>query len=120
MSGLICPGADTGVCSDATPSAEAWFGGGERIGYDPKVRAMVTAQDAPLKVFLRREGDVVHAVCFLPGFPDGSFGWAKVGRNLPNATEIPKLFVDYVGMGDSDKPGKGPRGSRALQRHQPP
>src|SRR5262249_32805979 len=23
---------------------------------------------------------------------------------LPNATEMPKLFVEYVGMGDSDKP----------------
>jgi pimeloyl-ACP methyl ester carboxylesterase len=40
----------------------------------------------------------------LPGFPDGSFAWAKVRPHLPNAAEMPKLFVDYVGMGDSDKP----------------
>ena len=87
-----------------TPSAQAWFAGGERVGYDPKARAIVAAQDAPLKVFLRREADLAHAVSFLPGFPDGSFGWAKVQRHLPNASEMPKLFLDYVGMGDSDKP----------------
>src|SRR6516165_4093164 len=34
----------------------------------------------------------------------GSFGWAKVLPYLPNAIEMPKLFVEYVGMGDSDKP----------------
>ncbi|MGB0123962.1 MAG: hypothetical protein WA419_17290 [Silvibacterium sp.] len=41
---------------------------------------------------------------FLPGFPVGSFGWAKVLPHLSNAAEMPKLFVEYVGMGDSDKP----------------
>jgi pimeloyl-ACP methyl ester carboxylesterase len=85
------------------PSAQAWFAGGERVGYDPKARA-VAAQGAGLKIFLRREGDLAHAVSFLPGYPDGSFGWAKVLPFLPNAAEMPKLFVEYVGMGDSDKP----------------
>jgi pimeloyl-ACP methyl ester carboxylesterase len=87
-----------------TPSAQAWFTSGERVGYDPKARAIVAARGAPLNVFLRREGDLAHAVSFLPGFPDGSFGWAKVLPHLPNAAEMPKLFVEYVGMGDSDKP----------------
>src|SRR6266853_1532207 len=87
-----------------TPSAEAWFAGGERVGYDPKARAIVRAQGAALNVFLRRERDLAHAVSFLPGFPDGSFGWAKVLPHLPNAAEMPKLFLDNVGMGDSDKP----------------
>ena len=95
---------DTAVHAGLTPSAQAWFVGGERVGYDPKARAIVAAQDAPLKIFLRREGDVAHAISFLPGFPDGSFGWAKVRPHLPDAAEVPKLFVDYVGMGDSDKP----------------
>jgi hypothetical protein len=40
-------------------------------------------------------------VSFLPGFPDGSFGWAKVLPHLPNAAGMPKLFVEYVGMGDA-------------------
>jgi pimeloyl-ACP methyl ester carboxylesterase len=87
-----------------TPSAQAWFAGGERVGYDPKARAIVAAQGAPLKIFLRRDGELAHAVSFLPGYPDGSFGWAKVLPYLPNAAEMPKLFVEYVGMGDSDKP----------------
>ncbi len=87
-----------------TPSAQAWFTGAERVGYNPKARALVAAQDAPLKIFLKREGDVALAVSFLPGFPDGSFGWAKVRPHLPNPAEMPKIFVDYVGMGDSDKP----------------
>jgi pimeloyl-ACP methyl ester carboxylesterase len=86
------------------PSAEAWFASGERVGYDPQARAIVGAHSAPLNVFLRREGDLNHAVSFLPGFPDGSFGWAKVLPQLPNAAEMPKLFVEYLGMGDSDKP----------------
>jgi pimeloyl-ACP methyl ester carboxylesterase len=95
---------DTAVYAGATPSAQAWFAGGERVGYDPKARAIVPGQGAPLQVFLRREGDLAHAMSFLPGFPDGSFGWAKVRPHLPNAAEMPKLFVEYVGMGDSDKP----------------
>jgi len=32
----------------ADPPAQAWFAGGERVGYDPKARAIVAAEDAPL------------------------------------------------------------------------
>jgi pimeloyl-ACP methyl ester carboxylesterase len=87
-----------------TSSAQAWFAGGERVGYDLRTRAIVSAEDAPLDIFFRREGELAHVVSFLPGFPDGSFGWAKILPHLPNAAEMPKLFVEYVGMGDSDKP----------------
>jgi pimeloyl-ACP methyl ester carboxylesterase len=86
-----------------TPSAQAWFASGEHVGYDPRTGPVATP-DAPLEIFLKREGDLAHAVSFLPGYPDGSFGWAKVSAHLPNAAEMPKLFVEYVGMGDSDKP----------------
>ncbi len=96
--------AGTVAHMDQRSSAEAWFAGSRRIGYDPKAHAIVAAQDAPLRVFLRREGNISHAVSFLPGFPDGSFGWSKVRPHLPNAAAMPKLFLDYVGMGDSDKP----------------
>jgi hypothetical protein len=104
MLDLVGAVTDTAVCSGPSPSGQAWFAGGERVGYDPKARAIVAAQGAPLKVFLRREGDLAHFVSFLPGYPDGSLGWAKVLPYLPNAAEMPKLFVEYVGMGDSDKP----------------
>src|SRR5258707_1251800 len=86
-----------------TPSAQGWFAAGERLGYDPESRTL-GMQDAPLKVFLRREGDIANPVSFLPGYPDGSFGWTKVLPHLPNAVEMSKLFIEYVGMGDSDKP----------------
>ena len=86
------------------PSAQVWFAGGERIGYDAVARAIVRGPGAPLSVFLKCEGDLAHAMSFLPGFQMGSFGWAKVLLYLPNADEMPKLFLDYVGMGDSDKP----------------
>ena len=104
MPDLAGAAIDTAVTARAAPSAEAWFAGGERIGYDLKARAIVVARDAPLEIFLRREGDIAHAASFLPGFPDGSFGWAKVQPHLPNAADMPKLFIDYLGMGDSDKP----------------
>jgi pimeloyl-ACP methyl ester carboxylesterase len=94
--------SDTAIYTDT--SAQAWFAGGERVGFDPGVPAIVAAEGAPLKIFLRREGELAHAVTFMPGFPDGSIGWAKVLPHLPNAAEMPKLFVEYVGMGDSDKP----------------
>jgi pimeloyl-ACP methyl ester carboxylesterase len=95
-----------GTAVDERPAspAQAWFARGERVGYDPKAHAIVAARDAPLRIFLRREGEPSHAVSFLPGYPDGSFGWARVRPHLPNAAEMPKLFVEYVGMGDSDKP----------------
>ena len=101
---VVAAVADTTVDTRPIPSAEAWFAGGKRVGYDPRARATIAAQDAPLKVFVRCEGDIAHAVTFLPGYPDGSFGWAKVEPQLPHAAEMPKLFFDYVGMGDSDKP----------------
>jgi pimeloyl-ACP methyl ester carboxylesterase len=104
MLDLVSAVSDTAVYAGATQSAQAWFAGGERVGYDLEARAIIAGQGAPLKIFLKREGDIAHAVSILPGFPDGSLGWAKVRPHLPSAAEMPKLFVEYVGMGDSDKP----------------
>jgi len=105
MSNLVVAAvADTTVDTRPIPSAEAWFAGGERVGYDPGARTTIAAQDAPLKGFVRREGDIAYAVTFLPRFPDGSFGWVEVRPHLPHASEMPKLLFDYVGMADSDKP----------------
>jgi pimeloyl-ACP methyl ester carboxylesterase len=104
MTSFVSAFSNAAVRVRSTPFADVWFAGGEHIAYDPKARVTVQAEDAPLRIFLRREGDPGHAVSFLPGFPDGSFGWAKVRPHLPNAAEMPKLFVEYAGMGDSDKP----------------
>ena len=86
----------------ATPFTERWFKSGERLGYDARARAI--DESASRKVFVRADGDPTHAVTFLPGFPDGSIGWGKVLPYLPDAATMPKLFVEYLGMGDSDKP----------------
>src|SRR5260370_31157330 len=104
MSNLSTALAGTIAYSSETSSAQAWFAGGERAGYDPKARAIVPAQGAPLNVFLRGEGDLTRAVTFLPGFPHGSFGWAKVRPYLPIATGSPKLFLHYLCIGNSDQP----------------
>lgn len=82
--------------------AEAWYRSGERVTYDEATRRLSDAGGGPLRVWLRADGDVTKAVTFLPGFPDGSIGWSKVVSHLPAG--MPKLFIEYVGMGDSDKP----------------
>lgn len=38
------------------PSAQVWFAGGERVGYDPNARVMVATEDSTLRIFLRQEG----------------------------------------------------------------
>jgi len=104
MTALVQVIASRVAYGDDAPSARAWFARGDRMGYDPEARAIVTEKSPPLRVFLSQEGDAAQIVSFLPGFPDGSFGWARVRPHLPNAARMPKLFLDYVGMGDSDKP----------------
>jgi pimeloyl-ACP methyl ester carboxylesterase len=42
-------------------------------------------------------------ITLLPGYPDGSFGYAKVNVLL-GEEQVPRLYLDYVGQGDSDKP----------------
>jgi len=60
MSNLSAALAGTIAYSSETSSAQAWFAGGERAGYDPKARVIVPAQGAPLNVFLRGEGDLAR------------------------------------------------------------
>jgi len=101
--GLSVSGLPTQSIGVVRDELGAWYDGGERVAYDPQLRAL-RAGDPSLRVFVRREGDVAGAVTFLPGYPDGSSGWMSVLPHLPSAATMPKLFLDYVGMGDSDKP----------------
>src|SRR5258708_16109535 len=39
----------------------------------------------------------------LPGFPDGSYGYAYVNALLGDEL-VPRLYLEYVGQGDWDKP----------------
>jgi len=112
----------TGEAEDATSvTAEAWFTGGSRVPYDRRAKKVLrqeSADGAPdvVRVFRRIENDAAADddaiwTSFLPGWPDGSFGWAKVDRHLAGKHNGPRLFVEYVGHGESDKPGDYPYGT---------
>ena len=104
--------ATPGAPALATQDVADWYDGGARIAYDPALHTLGETA-APWRVFVRHEGPTEHAVTFLPGFPDGSSCWAKVRPHLPAANEMPKLFVEYLGMGDSDTPDASYRYSTA-------
>lgn len=96
----------------ARVTAAEWFAGGQRIGYDPQAGRVPTGQEAAeapgmLRVFERvdmagRDSGAVW-LTLLPGFPDGSYGWAQVDRMLGDDIG-PRLYVEPVGQGESDKP----------------
>ena len=98
-------------------TARDWFTGGARVPYDRRHKKILSPGDTA------EPGDIVHVfrrvannetidnstvwTSFLPGWPDGSFGWAKVEKILASQNEKPpgpQLFVEYIGQGDSDKP----------------
>ena len=102
-------------------TAQEWFSRGTRVPYDPSAKKIVRpggGTDAAdvVQVFervVRADGEDDAAVwtTFLPGFPDGSFGWASVDQHLRGNAMVPKLHVEFVGQGDSDKPAKYPYGT---------
>jgi len=94
---------------DRPISAEGWFSGGERLAYDPE--HLRFDDSSPLRVFVRHAPGVGTTLTFLPGWPDGSFGWAKVDAELAERGDADRLFLDYVGHGDSDKPLEHPYSS---------
>jgi pimeloyl-ACP methyl ester carboxylesterase len=93
-------------------TAAKWFAGGQRIRYHPESGRVLTdveadATSGTVRVFERvvrreRSADTVW-LTLLPGFPDGSYGWAQVDRLLDEDLG-PRLYVEPVGQGDSDKP----------------
>src|SRR5690349_5826547 len=116
----------------APVTAAEWFGGGQRIAYDPESARVLTEKEAAaipgaLRVFERvaasgQDADAVW-LTLLPGFPDGSYGWAQVDRMLGDDLG-PRLYVEPVGQGDSDKPRDYPYSTaeradlvQALWRH---
>jgi len=98
--------------AQAWVAAAEWFASGQRIWYDPEsARVLTEAQAAAapgaLRVFERvatggHDADAVW-LTLLPGYPDGSYGWAQVDRMLGEDLG-PRLYVEPVGQGDSDKP----------------
>src|SRR6201999_2000798 len=92
-------------------TAAEWFAGGRRIPYDPGSARVLSGDEAAatpdaIRVFERVAGkpdaDAIW-LTLLPGFPDGSYGWAQVDAMLGDDLG-PRLYVEPVGQGDSDKP----------------
>jgi pimeloyl-ACP methyl ester carboxylesterase len=118
----------------ARVTAAEWFAGGQRIWYDPESARVLSEEEAAttpgdLRVFERvatAEQDADEGTVWLtmlPGFPDGSYGWAQVDRMLGDDLR-PRLYVEPVGQGDSDKPRDYPYSTveradlvQALWRH---
>ncbi len=104
--------ADWPQRDQAPVTAAQWFAGGQRIPYDSTSARVLNEDEAmvtpgTLRVF-ERVVDAEHGpqavwLTLLPGFPDGSYGWAQVDRML-GADLGPRLYVEPVGQGDSDKP----------------
>lgn len=92
--------------------ASDWFAGGMRNFYSPTHKEIVDVNEAYkyedlIKVFRRIKNDNSSDskwLSFLPGFPDGSYGWSQVEQLVKKELPNPLLFPEYVGQGDSDKP----------------
>jgi pimeloyl-ACP methyl ester carboxylesterase len=80
-------------------SARDWFASGVRRLYDSE-RHLYTFEKvvAPLPVSAE-----TRWLTMLPGYPDGSYGYAQVDQHLGSAA-TPRLYIEYLGQGDSDKP----------------
>src|SRR6516164_1675960 len=98
-------------------TATDWFASGQRIPWDPESARVATEEEAApapsrlIRVFERVVGNDEGAdtvwLTLLPGFPDGSYGWAQVDQLL-GSDLAPRLYVEPVGQGDSDKPRSYP------------
>jgi pimeloyl-ACP methyl ester carboxylesterase len=96
-------------------TAREWFASGARRPYDPVAKTMLeTARSEgssqQLHVFEKvvatpPVGADTRWLTMLPGYPDGSYGYAQVDHYL-GPEPGPRLYVEYLGQGDSDKPGR--------------
>src|SRR5919106_1391527 len=101
------------AANDQRVTAREWFASGARRPYDPIAKTMLeTARgegsSQPPRVFEKvvaspPVGVDTRWLTMLPGYPDGSYGYAQGDRYL-GAAPGPRLYVEYLGQGDSDKP----------------
>ena len=105
--------------ADTLVPMREWFAQGRRVHYDPSRKQIVRSKTTDtIDVFehavvpsSKKEAtpDATRWLTFLPGFPDGSYGYSKIESLLTQnslLSALPRLFVEYVGQGDSDKPTK--------------
>lgn len=107
------------VAPDATGDQRVtpreWFASGARRPYDPVAKTMlepaaVEGSGRRLRVFAKvvaapTAGVDTRWLTMLPGYPDGSYGYAQVDRYL-GPQPGPRLYIEYLGQGDSDKPAR--------------
>jgi hypothetical protein len=101
--------------SDQRVTAREWFASGARRAYDPVAKSMLdsagdAASQPALHVFEKVVGSgsidaETRWLTMLPGYPDGSYGYAQVDRYL-GPQPSPRLYVEYLGQGESDKPAR--------------
>jgi len=97
-------------------SAKEWFNSGDRLSYDPVTKRIIDTGNAvsPESLFvfnkyIRYSGKIANTVVsFLPGFPAGSYDWAKIDALIEARSLVDRLFVEYIGQGESDKPENYP------------
>ncbi|KAI9011835.1 epoxide hydrolase mest [Hyaloraphidium curvatum] len=100
--------------STATPrrfvTSDEWFAGGLRIPYDPVTRA-VPSHPTPgaVQAWIRLSPAASTAALgarwttLLGGYPVGSYDYAQAEPLLEKALPgVPKVFVEFLGMGGSD------------------
>ena len=93
-------------------TSEEWFAGGVRRPYDPTAGELLAgATPRSLHVWERvvagTDPSARRWITMLPGFPGGSYGYAQVHAALGAGAE-PRLYVEFLGHGDSDKPRRYP------------
>tara|TARA_R110002073_G_scaffold128999_3_gene275170 strand:+ start:136818 stop:137789 length:972 start_codon:yes stop_codon:yes gene_type:complete len=88
--------------------ADQWFADGNRISYNLENKKITESiVDSSLKIWSKviNNNQESH-LTMMPGFPDGSFGWAATEEHLSTVNNSERLYIEYIGMGDSDKPDK--------------
>lgn len=97
-------------------SAKEWFGSGARLPYDPVAKSINEANTSSTsnslfvfnKLITYPKQDANSVISFLPGFPLGSYDWAKIDALIEEQHPLHRLYVEYIGQGESDKPENYP------------
>jgi pimeloyl-ACP methyl ester carboxylesterase len=97
-------------------SANKWFGTGDRLLYNTKTKNIIDPDQAEQsknlivfnKYLVNSKQNPAKAISFLPGFPSGSYDWAKIDALIEEQNPTNRLYVEYIGQGESDKPAKYP------------
>lgn len=97
-------------------SAKEWFSAGERLPYNTAAKCIVGIDEAEQlknlfifnKLITYPEQNPAKVISFLPGFPTGSYDWAKIDALIEDQHPLNRLYVEYIGQGESDKPENYP------------